>query len=46
MIYTIRVSEVDRYDNLSKKIFEVMEELLLKSLNKTEEMIRNLTFKR
>lgn len=42
MIYSIKIPEIERYEVLSKQIVEVMENLLLKSLNKTEEMIRNL----
>ncbi len=36
MIYSIKIQEIERYETLSKKIVEVMENLLLKSLNKTE----------
>lgn len=42
MIYAIKIQEIERYEYLSKQISEVMESLLLKSLNKTEEMIKNL----
>ena len=42
MIYMIKIPEIERYEALSKNIFEVMETLLLKSLNKTEDMIKNL----
>lgn len=42
MIYMIKIPEIERFEMLSKSIFKVMENLLLKSLNKTEEMIRNL----
>lgn len=38
----IKIPEIERFEMLSKSIFKVMENLLLKSLNKTEEMIRNL----
>lgn len=42
LIHSIRISEIERYENLSFRIFEVMEKLLSKSLQKTEDMIRNL----
>jgi dynamin 1-like protein len=42
MIYSIKIPEIERYEALSKSIVDVMEKLLLRSLNKTEEMIRNL----
>ena len=42
MIYSIKIPEIERYESLSKKIVDVMEDLLTRSLNKTEDMIRNL----
>lgn len=42
MIYNIRIPEIERFEKLSKSIVGVMEDLLLRSLNKTEDMIRNL----
>ena len=36
LIYTVKIPEIERYENLNKKIFLVMEDLLHRSLKKTE----------
>jgi len=38
----INIPEIERFDNLIKKIYEVMEDVLTKSVKPTDEMIKNL----
>jgi dynamin 1-like protein len=42
ILFGINIPEITRFDNLSNKIFEVMDTLLKKCLQPTDQMIKNL----
>jgi len=42
MLNIINIPEIDRFDNLSEKIYEVTEQLLMNCLAPTNQMIKNL----